>query len=202
MHVWTLCTRLSSPHMRAWEWGSPKQYWYISLAREVVMWWGRIIQEDWDIYIFSSFSSFIFSPFSSSSVVTIGFDATSYTITESTTSVSVSVSVQGSTTLARDVVLTVETMDGTATGGALWHTQTLYTCHSHFIISPSSFIWLHNCVHGPDIQCWHYKPNCDDTHHWWYCGGEYRVFHCVSDDRGQCCHFEPINHYCHHWGWW
>ena len=71
--------------------------------------------------------------FSSSSVVTVGFDATSYTITEIATSVSVSVSVQSGTTLARDVVLTVETMDGTATGGALSHTQTLYTCHSHFI---------------------------------------------------------------------
>ena len=57
--------------------------------------------------------------FSSSSVVTIGFDATIYTITEIATSVSVSVSVQGNTTLARDVVLTVQTMDDTATGGAL-----------------------------------------------------------------------------------
>ena len=56
--------------------------------------------------------------FSSSSVVTVGFDATSYTITESATSVSVSVSVQGGS-LERDVIVTVETMDGTATGGAL-----------------------------------------------------------------------------------
>ena len=62
-----------------------------------------------------------FLPFSSSSAVTIGFDATSYTITESTNSVSVSVSVQGSTTLDRDVIVTVETMDGTATGGAVSH---------------------------------------------------------------------------------
>ena len=59
--------------------------------------------------------------FSLSSVVTIGFDATAYTFTEtdSTVSSSVSVSVQGSNTLARDVVLTVWTMDGTATGEAL-----------------------------------------------------------------------------------
>ena len=56
--------------------------------------------------------------FSSSSVVTVGFDATSYTITESATSVSVSVSVQGGS-LERDVIVTVESMDGTATGGAL-----------------------------------------------------------------------------------
>ena len=77
--------------------------------------------------------------FSSSSAVTIGFDATSYTITESANSVSVSVSMQ-SGSLARDVIVTVQTVDGTATGGALSHTQTLYMCHSCFIISPSSFI--------------------------------------------------------------
>ena len=66
------------------------------------------------------------SHFSSSSVVTIGFDAAAYTFTEtnSTVSSSVSVSVQ-SGSLARDVVVTVQTMDGTATGGALFHTQTL-----------------------------------------------------------------------------
>ena len=64
--------------------------------------------------------------FSSSSAVTIGFDVTAYTITESDSSVSVTVSVQGSTTLDRDVVVTVETMDSTATGGALSHTQILY----------------------------------------------------------------------------
>ena len=61
--------------------------------------------------------------FSPSSVIIIGFDTTSYTITESANSVSVSVSVQGGS-LARDVVVTVETMDGTATGGALSHIQT------------------------------------------------------------------------------
>ena len=61
-----------------------------------------------------------FLPFSSSSVVTIGFDVASYTITESTNSVSVSVSVQ-SGSLARDVIVTVETMDSTATGGGLIH---------------------------------------------------------------------------------
>ena len=53
--------------------------------------------------------------------MTIGFDATAYTFTEtdSTVSRSVTVSVQGSNTLARDVVVTVQTMDGTATGGGL-----------------------------------------------------------------------------------
>ena len=90
-----------------------------------------------------------------SSVVTIGFDATAYTITEPDSSVSrsVSVSVQGSTTLARDVVVTVQTMDGTATGrgpGDLsHHIHHMFTdivdvrmscCFTHFIISPSSFI--------------------------------------------------------------
>ena len=61
--------------------------------------------------------------FSLSSVVTIGFNATAYTFTEtdSTVSRSVSVSVQGSNTLARDVVVTVQTVDGTATGEALLH---------------------------------------------------------------------------------
>ena len=64
--------------------------------------------------------------FSSSSVVTIGFDAAAYTFTETDASVSkpVSVSVlRGS--LARDVVVTVQTMDGSATGGNVYHTQTL-----------------------------------------------------------------------------
>ena len=50
----------------------------------------------------------------SSSAVTIGFDPTTYNVTEGG-SVSVSVSVQ-SGTLAREVVVTLQTMDGTATG--------------------------------------------------------------------------------------
>ena len=68
--------------------------------------------------------------FSLSAVVTIGFDATAYTFTEtdSTVSRSVSVSVQGSTTLARDVVVTVQTVDGTATGSEPF---TLHTSHVH-----------------------------------------------------------------------
>jgi len=50
----------------------------------------------------------------SSSAVTIGFNATTYNVTEGG-SVSVSVSVQ-SGTLAREVVVTLQTVDGTATG--------------------------------------------------------------------------------------
>ena len=59
-------------------------------------------------------------------MVTIGFDATAYTFTESdsTVSRSVRVSVQ-SGSLARSVVVTVQTMDGTATGGNLINTQAL-----------------------------------------------------------------------------
>ena len=65
--------------------------------------------------------------FSSFSAVTIGFDAVTYTFNETDGTVSrpVHVSVQGSNTLERDVVVTVHTADGTATGGALFHTQTL-----------------------------------------------------------------------------
>ena len=89
-----------------------------------------------------------------SSVVTIGFDATAYTSTEtdSTVSRSVSVSVQSGFP-ARDVVVTVQTVDGTATGrgpGDLsHHIHHMFTdivdvrmscCFTHFIISPSSFI--------------------------------------------------------------
>ena len=60
------------------------------------------------------------------SVVTIGFDAAAYTFTETdrTVSRSVSASVQ-SGSLARDVVVTVQTVDGSATGGNLINTQTL-----------------------------------------------------------------------------
>ena len=79
--------------------------------------------------------------FSSSSVVTIGFDAATYTFneTDSTDSISVRVSVQ-SGSLARAVVVTVQTADGTATGETLIHTctQTLCMCYSCSIISPAS----------------------------------------------------------------
>ena len=51
--------------------------------------------------------------------MTIGFDAATYTFNETDGTVSrpVRVSVQGSNTLERDVVVTVQTADGTATGG-------------------------------------------------------------------------------------
>jgi len=48
-------------------------------------------------------------------VVTIGFNQSTYTVTEGVSSVSVMVDVQGS--LARDVVVTLSTVDGTAVGG-------------------------------------------------------------------------------------
>ena len=48
--------------------------------------------------------------------MTIGFDVAAYIVTENSSSVSVSASVQ-SGFLARDVVVTVQTVDGTATGG-------------------------------------------------------------------------------------
>ena len=54
---------------------------------------------------------------SSSTAVTIGFNDTAYTVTEGG-SASVSVSVL-SGTLARDVVVTLQTEDGTATGEAV-----------------------------------------------------------------------------------
>ena len=51
--------------------------------------------------------------------MTIGFDSATYTFneTDSTDSISVRVSLQGSNTLDRAVVVTVQTADGTATGG-------------------------------------------------------------------------------------
>jgi len=49
-----------------------------------------------------------------SSAVTIGFNAIAYTVTEGG-SVSVGIAVQ-SGTLARDVVVTLQTVDGSATG--------------------------------------------------------------------------------------
>ena len=54
-----------------------------------------------------------------SSAVTIGFNDTTYNVTEGG-SVNVSVSVQ-SGTLARDVVVTLQTMNGTATGRVVSH---------------------------------------------------------------------------------
>ena len=78
--------------------------------------------------------------FPSSSVVTIGFDAAAYNVTETDGSVSVGVSVQGSTTLARDVVVTVQTMGGTATGGTLMYVHTLCRCvvHVYHFLPPAT----------------------------------------------------------------
>ena len=75
-----------------------------------------------------------------SSEVTIGFDASAYTFTESDSTVSRSVSVSvRSGSLARNVVVTVQTMDGSATGGTL--INRLYRWVVHVVsFSPSSFI--------------------------------------------------------------
>ena len=48
-------------------------------------------------------------------MVTIGFNPATYSVTEGAGSVTVTVAVQGS--LGRDVVVTLSTVDGTATGG-------------------------------------------------------------------------------------
>ena len=53
-------------------------------------------------------------------MVTIGFDPATYSVPEGAGSVSVTVVAQGS--LARDVVVTLSTMDGTAVGGCM-HTS-------------------------------------------------------------------------------
>ena len=70
----------------------------------------------------------------------IGFDATAYLFieTNSTVSRSVSVSVQ-SDSLARDVVVTVQTMDGSATGETLINRLHRWVVHV-VSFSPSSFI--------------------------------------------------------------
>ena len=59
-------------------------------------------------------------------MVTIGFDAAAGTVTETDGTIlrPVSVSVR-SGSLTRDVVVTVQTMDGSATGRTVCHTQTL-----------------------------------------------------------------------------
>ena len=56
----------------------------------------------------------------------IGFDAAAYTVAETDGTISrpVSVSVR-SGSLTRDVVVTLQTMDGSATGRTFCHTQTL-----------------------------------------------------------------------------
>ena len=59
-------------------------------------------------------------------MVTIGFDAAAYMVTETDSTISrpVIVSVQ-SDSLARNVVVTVQTMDGSARGRTVCHIQTL-----------------------------------------------------------------------------
>ena len=72
------------------------------------------------------------SPFLFFSAVTIGFDSATYTFneTDTTDSISVVVSVQGSNTLTRDVVVTVQTADDTATGG-----DCIYLHYAHMFVT-------------------------------------------------------------------
>ena len=97
--------------------------------------------------------------------MTIGFDAATYTFTEtdSTVSRSVSVSVQ-SGSLARDVVVTVQTVDGTATGGALIHTQS----HTHFVDVSFMFFLPHPLATDyttVSIQVYHFSLQLRLTTH-------------------------------------
>jgi len=74
-------------------------------------------------------------------VVTIGFDAAGYMVTETASTISrpVSVSVQ-SGSLARDVVVTIRTMDGSARGGTVCHTHCMcHACLSFFPPAPSDY---------------------------------------------------------------
>ena len=52
-------------------------------------------------------------------MVTIGFSPTTYTVSEGVGSVSVALSLRNGI-LARDVAVTLQTLDGTATGGILF----------------------------------------------------------------------------------
>ena len=52
-------------------------------------------------------------------MVTIGFSPTTYTVNEGVGSVSVALSLRNGI-LARDVAVTLQTLDGTATGGILF----------------------------------------------------------------------------------
>ena len=61
-------------------------------------------------------------------MVTIGFDSATYSVTEGAGSVDVTVAVQGS--LGRNVVVTLSTVDGTATGGCSYY-YTLVTVVYH-----------------------------------------------------------------------
>ena len=83
-------------------------------------------------------------------MVTIGFDAAGYTVTETDNTISrpVSVSVQ-SGSLARNVVVTVQTMDDSATGGGSSDIRTC-TCILHICLY----------IYYPTL-C---KFNCSDGH--------------------------------------
>ena len=61
--------------------------------------------------------------------VTIGFGPTTYTVSEDVASVSVAVSLQNGI-LARDVVVTLQTLDGTAMGEFLLKSQHRYGVHT------------------------------------------------------------------------
>ena len=92
--------------------------------------------------------------------MTIGFDATAYTFTESdsTVSRSVSGSVQ-SGFLARDVVVTVQTMDGTATGGFI-----INPCHIRTCTCVLHKLMYHIFICILSTSCISVKFNCNDGH--------------------------------------
>jgi len=62
-------------------------------------------------------------------VVTIGFSSTTYIVSEDVGSVSVAVSLRNGI-LGRDVVVTLQTLDGTATGEFLLKSQYRYGVHT------------------------------------------------------------------------
>ena len=70
--------------------------------------------------VYSLYTLFPFSiPFPLQSGVTIGFSTTTYTVSEDVGSVSVAVSLLNGI-LARNVVVTLQTLDGSAMGEFLW----------------------------------------------------------------------------------
>ena len=97
--------------------------------------------------------------------VTIGFSPTTYTVSEDVASVSVAVSLRNGI-LARDVVVTLQTLDGTAIGGLLFRYGVHGACKVIYNLYPQISRWdgFSKYIDRPDIEYFHNNSNCDGTH--------------------------------------
>ena len=85
--------------------------------------------------------------------VTIGFSPTTYTVSEGVGSVSVAVSLQNGI-LARDVVVTLQTLDGTAMGEYLREVHFVFCKGQDLVCKANCYpMPLKTSMYVPSLQC-------------------------------------------------